>query len=101
MIASQPLFEHISLFRVNPLTIFSDHNMLSVIIRTAPFIHNNKTKNKNPNTKPLPKRFRWNENSAQKFLESLSQPHIIDKLNAMPVKETKNAKADIQIQFNL
>ena len=79
VIASSTLFHNISMFKVHPLTDFSDHCMVSLNIRSASrsFEHVKVAKS---NSRLFPERFVWGPDSTQKFIDALNCPIITQKL---------------------
>jgi len=94
-IASSTLFHNINIFRVHPLTEFSDHCMISLNIKTL--IQESQNETPKINMRPLPDRFVWGPDSSEKFINALRSQALSHKLEIFNLSTHLNSilNADI------
>jgi len=97
IICSQSLIPHILSFHIKPLTLFSDHCMVWALIQSKSTNHSYQESRKISNAKPLPKQYKWNDKSAQKFLSSLGQSHFVDRLRLLCSNVPNNINSTSEI----
>ena len=94
-LASYGMLDKIKFFNVLPPNHFSDHSILKL------YLHLPRTPNLQSEHKfqPLPIRYKWDENSKESFLKTLSRPDI--KKMIVNLKMILNLKPLIQIHYAL